>query len=251
MSLRVKRLSSFMMVALATITPPVGAQDTALVTLIGEVRDITNDQPVEAAAVKLLELDLMRTTDRNGFFSFVDIPPGRWTFEVSQLGYATSLEASEITANNVLLIRLETRPIEISGLYVSVVQRLARRRMAARSRVIAWEKAELAEAISADIGSFIRSRGVAQWVACGGEFTASDLPNCFLFRGAPTRVRLFVDDIEMLNAEGMGRLWAYDPRDLWAVEFMPGCHELRIYTRQFMELVQSGRVRLLHQLCVP
>jgi len=176
---------------------------------------------------------------------------GRWTFEASGFGYRTNAEASAVGPRSALLIRLEPAPVQLEGVYVSVVRDLVRRRMAAPSRVFAWDKAELEAAISPDIGSFVRTRGVAQFVACGGESAATDLPNCFWRRGRRIGVRLFIDDIEQLRAEGMSRLWSFDPRDLWSVEFLPGCRQLRIYTEPFMEQVEGGRVRLTPLLCVP
>jgi hypothetical protein len=225
------------------------AQDTTAVRLIGEVRNFDTEQPVADIAVKVVELGLVAVTDRNGFFAFDGLAPGRWTFEASGFGYRTNVEASAIGPRSLLLIRLEPAPVELEGLHVSVVRELVRRRMAAPSRVFAWDKADLEAAISPDIGSFVGNRGVAQFAACGGEFAANDLPNCFWRRGHLVRLRLFVDDIEQLEADGMGRLWSFDPRDLWSVEFLPGCRQLRIYTQLFMEHVEQGRVRLVPVLC--
>ena len=60
---------------------------------------------------------------------------------------------------------------------------------------------------------------------------------------------MFVDDIPVLKAEGAGRLWAHDPRDLWSVEFVRSCAAVRIYTVWYMETVQEGRMRMTHGLC--
>jgi len=235
------------------VVHPLAAQDSTSIRLMGEVRDVETELPVEGAAVKILELERVQMTDRNGFFAFDSVPPGRWTFETSQFGFHTNTEASPIAPRSFLLIRLEARPVEMEGLYVSVVQRLVRRRMAVASRVVAWEKADLEEAIIPDIGSFIRTRGNEQFVSCGGEFSANDLPNCFIWRGQPKRIRLFLDDIAVPSGIGMMSLWALDPRDLWTVEFIRDCGppELRIYTQRFMDMVESGRVRLAPAICVP
>ena len=233
----------------AIAVSPTHAQDSTLVTLVGEVRDLSTERPLEGIAVKVLELDRVQITDRNGFFAFDSIPEGRWTFEASGFGYETNVEASEIRPRSILLIRLRSDPIQLEGLYVSVVQGLVQRRMAAPSRVWAWDKPELKAAVAPDIGAFIHRQGVAQFVLCGDEFSENDLPNCYIRRGRPVRLQIFLDDEPMLSAEGTSRLWAYDPRDLWSVEFLPGCGHLRIYTQHFMELVESGRVRLKPMLC--
>lgn len=223
------------------------------VRLIGEVRDLATEQPLGSIVVKIVELNRADITDRNGFFSFDSLPPGRWTFEASGFGYTTSIEASEIGARNVLLIRLAAAPVQIEGLFVSVLQRLQERRLAVPSRVFAWDKAELQDVVSPDVGALLRTRGVARFATCGGEFTPNDLPNCIIDRGLIKRLRLFVDDIEVMRAEGVGRLWAYDPTTLWALEFVPGCDrpEIRIYTSWFMEQVEAGRVRLSPLICIP
>lgn len=223
------------------------------VRLIGEVRDVATEQPLGSVVVRIVELGRADITDRNGFFSFDSIPPGVWTFEASAYGYETNVEASEIRARNILLIRLAASPVAIEGLFVSVVQRLQRRRMAAPSRVFAWDMRELRDVVSPDVSAFLRRRGVARFQACGGEFSELDLPNCIIHRGRLKRLRLFVDDIEVVRAEGVGRLWAYDPTTLWSLEFVPDCDppEIRIYTGWFMEQVESGRIRLNPLICTP
>lgn len=240
---------ALVIVSLAVGTLPSHGQDSALVALVGEVREFTTERPLEGIAVRILELDRVDVTDRNGFFAFDRIPRGRWTFEASGFGYETNVEASEVRPRSILLIRLQSDPVQLEGLYVSVMQGLMRRRMAAPSKVWSWDKPELEAAIAPDVGAFIHRQGVAQFIRCGDEFSENDLPNCFIRRGRPTRLKIFLDDERMLSAEGTSRLWAYDPRDLWSVEFLPGCAQVRIYTRQFMEWVETGRVRLKPTLC--
>lgn len=118
-------------------------------------------------------------------------------------------------------------------------------------RVLAWDRAELEEIVSPDVGQMLKRRGVAHFVPCGddGEFTDMDLPNCILRQGSPTRIHLFIDDIPVMPAVGASQLWAYDPRELWSVEFIRVCNQIRIYTRVFMEQVEGGRVRLNPRLC--
>jgi hypothetical protein len=186
----------------------VAGQDSTEVRLTGAVRDIATERPVRGAAVKILELGRIVITT----------------------------EASDIAAGNFLLVRLRAKPIELEGLYVSVVQQLVKRRMAVPSRVVAWEKSELEKAIAPDVGSFVRSRGVAEFLQCGGEFGTNDLPNCFLSRGRSVRLRVFLDDIEVPPGIGTHNLWAHDPRDLWSVAFLSGYRQLRIHTADFMKL---------------
>ncbi|MEM7414744.1 MAG: carboxypeptidase-like regulatory domain-containing protein [Gemmatimonadota bacterium] len=232
----------------AVVATPLRA-DAQVGRLVGEVRDIDTEQPIAGIAVKIVELELIDLTDRNGFFAFDSIPAGSWTFEASGFGYETNVEASEIGPRSLLLIRLQSDPLQLEGLYVSVVQSLVRRRMAAPSRVVSWDKLDLEAAIAPDIGSMIGRQGVAHFVLCGDEFSENDLPSCFIHRGRPTRLSLYIDDVVVPRREGMSRLWAYDPRDLWSVEFLPECAQLRVCTQHFMGLVESGRVQLVPMLC--
>lgn len=143
-----------MLVLCLVATDPADGQDTTFVRLIGEVRDVTTERRVSNARVTVVELSRARLTDRNGFFAFDSVPTGKWTFEVSAFGYETSVDTSVIAPRNALIVRLNPSPVEVEGLYVSVLERLARRRLAAPSAVIAWDREDLAQAIAPDVGSF-------------------------------------------------------------------------------------------------
>ena len=56
---------------------------------------------------------------------------------------------------------------------------------------------------------------------------------------------MWLDDVAVPGAQGTSTLWAMDPRDLWAVEFLPGCGQLRVYTTWYMEAVEEGRTRMV------
>ncbi|MEQ8330102.1 MAG: carboxypeptidase-like regulatory domain-containing protein [Longimicrobiales bacterium] len=228
------------------------AADTARVTLIGEVRDYTNEEPILGATVRLVELELVRITDRNGFFAFEGIPPGEWTVETRQFGYETNVEPAPIGPGSLLLVRLEPRPVELDGLYVRARSALAARRSAAPSRVSVWTADQLAASPAADVGALIEHSGVATMARCGRQFTDTDMRGCVTRGNRVYRIEIFIDDLPVMDQEGTSRLWAYAPADLWEVEFVIGplCTELRIYTRLFMEQVEAGRVRLHPAICV-
>ena len=203
------------------------------------------------ASVTIEELGRIVLTDRNGFFRFDSLPAGTWTVRTERLGYEPNVEESTIAPNNLLLVRLEPRPIELEGLYAEVLSRMRVRRAGVPSQVWAWDREELAEAVAPDIGRFVRTRGVASWVTCSDEgkraadVSIQDLPNCFLWRGGETKVSVWLDDVAVPGAQGTSTLWAMDPRDLWAVEFLPGCGQLRVYTTWYMEAVEEGRTRMV------
>lgn len=248
----------FCMLATVLGAPASSAQevegaDAPAVTLIGEVRDALSESPVPDASVTIVELGRVVLTDRNGFFRIDSLPQGTWTFRTEHLGYEENVEPSTIGPGNLLLVRLAPRPIELEGLYAEVASGMRRRRASAPSQIWAWDREELSEAVSADIGRFIRTRGVASWVACSASRAADtnhlDLPNCFIRKGRVRVLTVYVDEVPIPGAQGTSTLWAMDPRDLWAVEFLPDCGQLRVYTEWFMEAVRDGRTRLAPALC--
>jgi hypothetical protein len=223
---------------------------TGDLTLIGEVRDALTEAPIPDASVSIEELGRIVLTDRNGFFQFDSLPAGTWTFRTEHLGYEPNVEASTIGPGNLLLVRLEPRPIELEGLYAEVLSRMRIRRAGAPSQVWAWDRKELSKAVAPDIGRFVKTRGVIVWVNCSNEsdraadVSLQDLPNCFYRKGTQQKVIVWLDDVPLPGAVGTSTLWSMDPRALWAVEFLPDCRQLRIYTTWYMEAVQEGRTRM-------
>jgi hypothetical protein len=241
-------LAALAVAAPATAQDP--SADTVVVILVGEVRDAVTDAPLADASVEIEELGRSVLTDRRGVFRFDSIPAGRWTFRTERLGYEPHEEAFTVGPAKVILLRLQPRPVELEGLYATISSRMRERRRRVPGRVLAWDREELAQAIQSDVGRFVRTHGGIPWVRCGGEWEG-DLPNCIVRRGGQRRVEVWVDDGRLLPAAGTSTLWAMDPRDLWAVEFLPDCGELRIYTRWFMEAVRDGRTRLRPAICEP
>jgi hypothetical protein len=242
------------LLAALAITAPATAQelpaDSAAFTLVGQVRDGVTEAPLGGASVTILELERRALADRNGVFRFDSIPPGTWTFRTEHLGYQPNEEASTIGPGNLLVVRLAPRPIELEGVYATISSRMRERRTRVPGRVLAWDREELAAAIAPDVGRFVQTRSGIQWVPCGGEWQG-DLPNCIMRRGGGTRIEVWVDEGRVLPVVGTSTLWAMDPRELWAVEFLPDCGELRIYTTWFMEAVRDGRTRLRPMVCGP
>lgn len=249
-------LASVFLGAALTATPTL-AQDpvtepptTGDITLIGEVRDALTEAPIPDASVSIEELGRITLTDRNGFFQFDSLPAGTWTFRTEHLGYEPNVEASTIGPGNLLLVRLEPQPIELEGLYAEVLSRMRVRRAGAPSQVWAWDREELSKAVAPDIGRFVKSRGVVVWTNCSNEslraadVALQDLPNCYYRKGGETKVTVWLDDVALPAAQGTSTLWTMDPRDLWAVEFLPDCGQLRVYTTWYMEALQEGRTRM-------
>jgi len=228
-------------------------------TFDGRVLDAQDDTPVGTALVRLVddqrELRGVSVADSLGRYRIEAPGPGVYRLQAERLGYVGMetplLEAGHAAGIYPLDLLVRRAPLPIEGLEVRAIPELVERRAAAPSRVIAWDARELGNAIAPNVGSFLGSRGVAQFVGCGGELAPTDLPNCFWRRGRLVRIRVFVDDVAVMSAEGTGRFWAYDTRDLSALEFLPGCRQIRLYTRWFMDRVAEGRLRLKPMLCEP
>jgi len=68
-------------------------------TLKGRVVDQQN-KPLPGVTIKLVEKNLLQTTDQQGGFSFVDLPEGSYTVQSSYVGYTTKNSKINLKANN-------------------------------------------------------------------------------------------------------------------------------------------------------
>ncbi|NOR18408.1 TonB-dependent receptor [candidate division WOR-3 bacterium] len=55
----------------------------------GVVRDIDTQEPIPFADVIILNTEIGAATDENGYFHILNVPPGKYTVEVSYIGYQT------------------------------------------------------------------------------------------------------------------------------------------------------------------
>jgi hypothetical protein len=115
-----------------------------LSTLTGELTDGATGSPVVGARVTIVGLDREMATDRQGRFRAVNLEPGRYTVDVSHLGYGRRSEALDVPAGSDVLVelRLAAQAIELGEITV----RAARERLGARlagapaSRTLAGER---------------------------------------------------------------------------------------------------------------
>lgn len=75
----------------------------------GTVIDASETIALRAAQVRLVELDRVATTQRDGSFIFADVPAGTYTLEVSYIGAPSKTETIEVTETGV------TRPVITLG----------------------------------------------------------------------------------------------------------------------------------------
>lgn len=200
-------------------------------TLVGEVRDHATERPIEGAVVQIAELGRSSVTDRNGYFEFADVFPGRHTFVTSGFGYRTNREGSELPPNAVLVVRLRAMAFELPGLEVTVERLLhrieARRLSSSAGEVAVFTRRQLAQS---------RARGLQKFV---GERTAGFEiePNrsdhlCVSVRGkSPQLVQVFLDEVAVPNL----MLQTLRPEEVELVEVYRHLAMVRVYTKQFLE----------------
>ena len=217
--------------------------------LLGVVTDAVSGEPVRGAMVRMAGGQIVAISNRQGRIRVRSMPSGRHEVEIGTNGFTSLRVMVSVPDTREYSFELNPAPYDLGEIRVTATARLEERRRSAPSRVEAFDRAELENAISPDIGSFVKSRGVAQFITCGEEFAPSDLPNCYWHRDGPRRIYVFIDDIQDTDGAGTSLLWAFDPRDLWSVEFLPECGELRIYTMDYQERIADGLATLRPAIC--
>lgn len=77
--------------------------------------------PLEGAQVGLPELLLVTVADASGYFSFPDLPPGRYQLAAQRLGYESVARSVDVLAGETATVNLALAPIPVVEPY-SVVQ---------------------------------------------------------------------------------------------------------------------------------
>ncbi|QIG52975.1 TonB-dependent receptor [Altererythrobacter sp. BO-6] len=79
-------------IAMASIPSATHAGEIA-----GKVTDAANTVSIRAAEIRIVELGRVSTTERDGSFSFADIPAGTYTLEVSYIGAETQTQTVTVS----------------------------------------------------------------------------------------------------------------------------------------------------------
>ena len=217
----------------------------------GLVIDAATGEPVRGAMLRTVNGQVVGISNREGRFRVRSMAAGTYEIEIGTTGFTSLRVLVSIPASGSPTYELEPAPFDLGEIRVSVAQRLVERRSRAPSRVEAFDRADLESAVAPDVGSFVKTRGIANFIACGDELVPSDLPNCYWHQDGPRKLYVFVDDIQETDGAGTSLLWAFDPRDLWAVEFLPACGELRIYTMDYRQRLADGVATLRPDICEP
>lgn len=121
-------LSSASAVLAATIANPAFAGD-----LVGSVYDASETIALQAAQVRLVELDRIATTERDGSFLFSDVPAGEYTLEVNYVGAPSVRQSVNVPADgyvrtDVLIGGDDAREILVVGQSANLASALSRKR---------------------------------------------------------------------------------------------------------------------------
>ena len=87
-------------------------------SVLGRIMDRESGMPVFDAEVELGSSGLKTSTDRNGMFSFPDVPPGREVIRIRHLAYEEQARGLELESGKAYEVdgRISPDPIEVEGI---------------------------------------------------------------------------------------------------------------------------------------
>ena len=197
-------------------------------TFRGDVRDFVNEQPIFEAIVQIAELNRSAVTDRNGYFEFPALLPGRYTIITSRFGYETNREASQIPHNAIMVVRLQPMAVVLPEIEVRVerlVHRLEVRRLGTPVGSTVFREEVLQATNSPSVAALIRARTPVYILE---DPALQQL--VYRFRGQIRRLRVCLDEVAVSSRflENMA------PEDLALVELYERLGMVRMYTREFL-----------------
>ena len=95
--------------------------DADLVTLEGEVVDVSNNLPIEGAIVSLPSLGLTTATDSMGYYRLDRVSVATHVIRVFRLGYDEFEADVTVNSGEILALYLTPGPISLQGIEVEVV----------------------------------------------------------------------------------------------------------------------------------
>lgn len=95
--------------------------DADLVTLEGEVVDVSNNLPIEGAIVSLPSLGLTTATDSMGYYRLDEVSVATHVIRVFRLGYDEFEADVTVNSGEILALYLTPGPISLQGIEVEVV----------------------------------------------------------------------------------------------------------------------------------
>ncbi len=203
--------------------------DTVLVS--GRVVDAETGAVVAGALVSRLGADsaTVAVTDAGGRFVLRAPRAPSYGIRIEQLGYEPSVAAlPDSLAHGSVPIRLRPRPLELEGIEVEVMGRLAERRRAAAVPVSVVDAARIAELGTGATGKEFLHRVLPLTRLCQHP----DGRLCFFRRGEPQPVTICLD--ERPAWQGAAELDHLRPWEIHSIEVYGSGGAIRVYTRAFM-----------------
>lgn len=90
------------------------AQGTIVGTVVGTVADEVSGAALRGATVSLTGLDIRALTDGDGIFELVSVPAGSHAARVELPGYVTMVEQIEVLPDEVSLLQVQVRRVEVA-----------------------------------------------------------------------------------------------------------------------------------------
>jgi outer membrane receptor for ferrienterochelin and colicin len=113
-----KKLYILFLISFAVFTAPLAlAQNN--IKISGKITDAVTNEPLMYANVAFVELAIGTTSNENGEFTFVSIPPGTYTFSVTYIGYTEYSITADFTKDVDLKIKLRQQSLGLKEVTVT------------------------------------------------------------------------------------------------------------------------------------
>ena len=239
---------------------PAWAQErpTVEVSFTGQVIDTNWGRPVEGAVLRVrgtLRQDstvIVGVTDATGHFNIGRVPPGPSQVEVTRIGYADLIQVLDIQAGQFVEVAVIPKPVVLEGIQV-YVDRLDARIGALPHIVETHEETALRAAPDLNVARYLDSQPGFAFVPCFEGAAASGgpvrpAPECMRTRGTlAERPGIYIDDAPAFG--GIRELASIPTTEVYRVEVIRGCAQIRIYTVTYTEETAVRRRPLVPIIC--
>lgn len=233
------------------------AQVGPTVTFSGQVTDTYWGAPVPGAIVRVtgkLRANgsaIAAFTDDEGRFSIEEVPVGPARVLVSRIGYADLVQVLDIQEGQFVDVVVIPKPVVLEGIEV-YVDRLQTRLRALPFAASVFEETALKLSPTLNVADYLDSQPGFEFVPCfvGGSPTGlyTQRRDCMRTRGTtPQRPRIFIDDAPAMG--GVRELATLPTFEMYRVEVIRGCGQIRVYTSSFVEGRASRGFPLLPIIC--
>ena len=226
------------------------------VTFAGQVVDTYLGEPVAGAIVRLAGTvrpdgsAIAGVTDAQGRFSIDRVPPGRSSVLVARIGYAELAQVLDIQAGQFVEVAVIPKPLVLDGIEV-YVDRLQSRLRGLPYTANVFDEVALKLSPALNVAQYLDSQPGFEFVPCfGGSPTGiyTQRRDCIRTRGAtPQRPRIFIDDAPAIG--GVRELATLPTTEMYRVEVIRGCAQIRVYTHSYVEGTASRGYPLLPIIC--